>query len=265
MKNLLKVSENEVYFNARVKYLPNDDGEYIAKSMTVFDRPMFKDGDFELSDDCGRKKKSGTKSPIPDEENRRKAYMRARNNLFDILLSTLSFDCFVTLTLNPDEIDRTDYKAVMDKLRVWLDNRVRRNGLVYTLVPERHKSGAIHFHGLMNFSALKTARAVNNNKDSKYYLQPLVDNNGREVYNILDFKLGFSTVINLSGDNAREATAKYCYKYIMKSGGEKIGGRYYLSGGELGRPRYELLTVDIENVGGKEIDLKYAKMKRVNL
>ncbi len=270
MLELFTKTEEQVKYTGRIKYLPDDNGVYQPKTLTVFDRPMYLDHDFELRvEPCSETKKVHQVRIVhddeADEDNRRKSYRRACNNLYDLLLSTLQFDCFVTLTLNSESIDRGDYKAVIKKLNTWLDNRVRRKGLTYVLVPERHKDGSIHFHGLANFGSLAVVRAVNNNKDSKYYLQPLKDKHGRPVYNISDFSLGFSTVIKLSGDNAREATAKYCYKYIIKSGGEKIGGRYYLSGGELGRPRFELVNIDIENVGGKEIDLKYAKMKRVNL
>lgn len=264
-----RASVNEIKTNARVKYLPDDDGNYVAKSMTVFDRPVFMPDGWELSDksDSESKRKKTKSSQCEDEENRRKSYARARNNLFDLLLCTPSLDCFVTLTFSPEEINRQDYKEIVKRISVWLDNRVRRHGLQYVLVPELHKDGeSVHFHGLMNICALNTVRAVNQKEGSKYFGQELCDKKGRPIFNIKDFPFGHTTVIPIDGDNGREACAKYCYKYIIKSGGQKVGGRYYLSGGKLGRPKYEYINFDFDGVDGKEINIQNVmKMKRVNL
>ncbi len=35
------VQIDSIKTTARVKYLPDDDGNYVAKSLTVFDRPTF--------------------------------------------------------------------------------------------------------------------------------------------------------------------------------------------------------------------------------
>jgi hypothetical protein len=267
--NQLHVISDEIFTNARIKYLPDDNGVYHPKSMTVFDRPIFKRDGWELSDlsDSGVKRSKTKSAQCNDEENRRKSFARAKNNLFDLLLCTPSLNCFVTLTFSPEEVNRQDYKEIVKRISVWLDNRVRRHGLLYVLVPEYHKDGeSVHFHGLMNFEALNKVRAVNSKEGSKHFGEALFDDEGREIYNIADFPFGHTTVIPIDGENGREACAKYCYKYIIKSGGQKVGGRYYLSGGNLGRPRYEYLNIDIENVDGKEIDVGgYATMKRVNL
>ncbi|MFQ7854076.1 MAG: hypothetical protein ACLRIS_01925 [Flavonifractor plautii] len=47
-------------------------------------------------------------------------------------------------------MNRYDVREVTRHLNHWLDNQVRRKGLAYVLVPERHKDGAIHFHGFFN-------------------------------------------------------------------------------------------------------------------
>ena len=265
----IRVQSESIKSTARIKYLPDDNGNYIPRSMTIFDRPVFMPEGWELSDlsDNEKKLKTSRASEINSEENQRKSYARARNNLFDLLLCTPSLDSFVTLTFSPDEVDRSDYTEIVKKISVWLDNRVRRNGLLYVLVPEFHSDGkSVHFHGLMNFCALKTCRATNQKKNSRYFGRELYDDKGREIYNISDFPFGHSTVIPIDGENGREACAKYCYKYIIKSGGKKVGGRYYLSGGKLGRPRYEYTDVDFDGVEAKEIDIKgFMKMKRINL
>jgi hypothetical protein len=118
----------------------------------------------------------------------------------------------------------------------------------------------------MNFQSLSLIRATNKKEGSRYFGKPLNDDKGRPIYNISDFPFGHTTVIPIDGENGREACAKYCYKYIVKSGGQKVGGRYYLSGGDLGRPRYEYINFDFDGVEAKEIDIRgFMKMKRVNL
>ena len=255
------VNRDDTLVNGRIKYIPNDDGEYIPYELVCFNRNIYCASDLERSDikskygDFELENVIEAESVKDEAENRRKSYNRARNNLFDLLMCTPSFNCFLTLTLDSEKIDRYDYGTVVKALGVWLDNRVRRKSLHYVLVPEFHKDGAVHFHGLCNFDALKTVRACNAHTGT-----PLSDDEGRPIYNIVDYPYGFNTVIPLTGENARIATAKYCYKYITKSKGEKVGGRYYLSGGNLGRPRYDYVCVDYESVGGVEYCISQANL-----
>ena len=83
--------------------------------------------------------------------NMERSMRRAATQMRDICLST-PFRYFVTLTLDPAKIDRHDMEALTKVINRWADNRVRRNGLAYVLVPERHKDGAIHLHGFINES-----------------------------------------------------------------------------------------------------------------
>lgn len=83
--------------------------------------------------------------------NAERSMRRAAAQMRDICLST-PFRYFVTLTLDPAKIDRHDMEALTKVLNRWADNRVRRNGLAYVLVPERHKDGAIHLHGFITES-----------------------------------------------------------------------------------------------------------------
>ena len=251
------LSADDVKVNARIRYLPDESGVFRPYELLVFSKRTFLPSGWEASSRYGSHKRDDDinalfdaveASEISQKENRRKSFNRARNNLFNYSMSTTAFNCFVTLTFDAQKIDRFDYKAIIAALNTWLDNRVRRKGLVYVLVPEYHKNGAIHFHGLCNFEALKTVRA-----NSPYSGKPLYDTKGRPKYNISDFPLGHTVVIPLSGENARVATTKYVYKYITKSEGKMIGGRYYLSGGDLGRPKYRLLNLNYSDVPGAVI------------
>jgi hypothetical protein len=111
---------------------------------------------------------------------------------------------------------------------------VRRHGLRYILVPERHKDGAFHFHGFMAGPGLEA-------RDSG------VEWDGRPVYNLPQWKLGFSTAQRLYGDY--HAAVGYCCKYIGKQAGERPLGRWYYSGGALQEPRKILADRDFRSCG----------------
>ena len=250
MKSLGK---SNVFRNARIKYFPDSNGNWFPYSVKVFNRQVFKLDGWEARGETKVIKTADDKEKIKGD-NSKKSFKASKDRLFDILMCTKCLDCFVTLTLSSEAVDRTDYNAVVKKLSTWLDNRVRRENLTYILVPEFHDDGEnIHFHGLMNMEALKLVRAVNNDKDSPFYLKPLCDKKKRPVYNISDYVLGFSSVIKITGKNGREACAKYCWKYITKTEGQKVGGRYYLSGGALVRPVYEYLDAYLESVPAESV------------
>ena len=158
---------------------------------------------------------------------RERAQRRARVAVRDLGLCN-DWEYFVTLTLDPARIDRYDPAEVVRHLNHWLDNRVRRDGLSYVLVPEHHRDGAIHFHGFFN-GALAAV-------DSGHR-----DTGGHTIYNLPAWGWGFSTAIRLYGERA--AAVGYCCKYIAKQQ-EKIGGRWYYSGGALRRPEVSWSDVD---------------------
>lgn len=163
------------------------------------------------------------------QDNARRSRGRARNRIFD-LCQCNDFDLFVTLTVAPDRCNRYDYVEITRTLNRWLDNRVRRKGLRYVVVPELHKDGAIHFHGLFN--------DVLHLVDSKRK-----DKQGHNIYNLPDWSLGFTTAIRLYGE--RGAVSKYVTKYISKTE-SIIGGRWFLHGGDLQEPVYRYANLDYD-------------------
>lgn len=142
---------------------------------------------------------------------------RAKRRVFE-LAACNDFSLFFTLTLNPEKIDRYDYKAAVKRFGVWASNRVQRHGLRYVAVPELHQDGAIHFHGLCA-------------GDDSLLSESPVKWKGKQVYN-LDWDIGYSTAVKLTGDTLR--AARYVAKYVTKqTGGGTIGGRYFFHGGPL--------------------------------
>lgn len=181
-----------------------------------------------------------------------RAQRRARTKVRDLALSN-DFRYFVTLTLDGGKVDRYDVHAVTKKLNSWLDNAVRRHGLKYVLVPELHKDGAIHFHGFIN-DALRVV-------DSGTVIPPQggkprrprsarqraqwLENGGHVVFNLPQWRVGFTTAIELYGEYS--AAVGYVCKYISK-GSEKVGGRWFYHGGDLRQPEVQYENRNIEDV-----------------
>jgi hypothetical protein len=171
----------------------------------------------------------------------KKSYYRARQQCYDYLMCNPDLNTFITLTFNPEKIDSCSYPLVVSTLSVWLSNRVRRNGLKYILVPEKHQSGRIHFHGITNRDGLKLTPS-GLWKVGKYILPwEKISTRRRkaaqEIFNVEDMPLGFSTALYVEGEDAQVKISKYIWKYMTKQGGQKIGGRFYLHGGDLALPK----------------------------
>ena len=221
-------TRNQVCFNARVKYYPNTN---TPCEIIIADENIFNPKGFELLDDNKSPRASKCTDEV-DTTSMQRSFSRARRRAYDIVRCNSELNGFITLTFNKEQIDRTSYNDIVKRLSVWLDNRVRRRDLKYILCPEHHKDGeGIHFHGLMNMQALR----LENSGHRK---------NGKVLYNISDFDLGFTSVMRVTGENSLEACAGYVFKYMSKQAGQKIGGRYYLSGGALVEPRYEFFNVN---------------------
>lgn len=181
-------------------YNPFDDRYELGEPLIV--------GEFlEIHDDTEIKKERSIKNSMNRTINR--VYHLARSNMWD---------WFITLTFDPEKVDSFDYEDCVKKLKQWIDS-VRRSApdMKYIIVPEQHKSGRFHFHGLMaNCDAIEFVDS--GQKDKK----------GHTIYNIGKYKLGWSTATKVT-DNQR--VTKYMSKYITKdlclvSAGKK---RYWCS------------------------------------
>ena len=204
----------EVYSNARKKLYPSFDtlqvaNDYIFRALGYEER--------KPSRHYSVPSKGNAKDPVRSMESSRS---RARASLRDIALCN-RFEYFFTWTLDPKLIDRYDADTVKDKLLNFLKNKTRRNQFNYICVAERHKDGAIHFHGLCNVRTIKLKRAINARNGAE-----MSTSAGQPIYNMEDWRLGFSTCIPI-GENY-ERTCNYLMKYISK-GAEKVFGKWYFS------------------------------------
>ena len=211
--------------------------------------PIFRESGWELSNkwDSIHVEKSVREAGKKSEgEDALRSMRRARAKLRRLALAN-DFRYFVTLTLDAQRIDRYDGQAVVKALSRWADNMVRRAGLRYILVPELHKDGAFHFHGFFAGDGVKVV-------DSG------VKWDNRPVFNLPQWKFGFSTAQELYGDYC--AAVGYCCKYIGKQDGQRPLGRWYYSGGALNEPRKDYADLDYNLLdSAAEFSIPGAKIK----
>lgn len=166
-----------------------------------------------------------------------KIYMYARSNVWD---------WFVTFTFAPDKVDRYDYDACTKKLSKWLNNlRSMNRGLSYVVVPERHKDGAWHFHGL--FSGLDEKEIV---WTGKYVIKKIVRSGSRaryvrtgdKIYRFGHYRFGWMTATAVKDT---ERATSYITKYVTKDMLDGLYGRkrYWVSRNLL-LPHEEVFMMD---------------------
>ena len=212
---MLQASESVISSNARLKSYP------VCSVLQVANAPIFRDSGWEP-----RKRSYDVPSKGKAKDSARSMEVsraRARRAIRDIALCNL-FTHFFTWTLDAKLVNRHDDAAVKNKLENTLRNLVRRRGFRYVCVPERHKDGALHFHGLCIPGSVRLEQAVS----PKGRL--LSTNRGQPIYNMRDWPWGFSTCIPIDENYLR--TVNYLLKYITKDS-EKIFGKWYLSARDL--------------------------------
>lgn len=76
---------------------------------------------------------------------------RVRRTVRDLILCN-KFDYFCTFTFSPQKVDRYDLKTVKQKITKLFAHYKERysSDFKYLLVPEQHKDGAWHFHGMIS-------------------------------------------------------------------------------------------------------------------
>ena len=156
---------------------------------------------------------------------------RTINKVYEISRSN-TWEWFFTMTFDGSKVNRYNYDDCVRKMSQWLKDtrKLYAPDMKYLVVPERHKDGAYHFHGL--FYDIGNI--------------PLVDSgvrqNRRKIYNLPTFKYGFTTVSKV-GDSGK--ASNYVCKYITKELCQVTTGkkRYWCSR-NINRPEVTTLTVE---------------------
>ena len=148
---------------------------------------------------------------------------RTKKKVYDYAKSN-EWEWFVTFTFSPDKVNRYDYDECTKYLSKWFNNLKRSSpALSYLVVPEQHKDGAYHFHGL--FSGMNERQIV---WTGKYVIKRVRGLRSKfvrtkeKIYKIGSYKLGWMTSTRV---REMEKVTSYITKYITKDMLNGLHGR----------------------------------------
>lgn len=156
------------------------------------------------------------------------------------------WDFFVTLTFSNKKVDRYDYDDCSKKLKSWLDwLRRRSSGLSYIIVPEQHKDGAWHFHGLvagLEESEIEWTGKYVIKKVRKAGERVKFIKTDRKIFRIGHYKLGWMTATEIED---KQRVVSYITKYVTKDMMKGLfGKKRYWASRNLELPKEEVLLLD---------------------
>ena len=205
------------------------------------------DGEANRSD---RSRKGGVGGKILND-----AISRARQKIYQLARCN-DWQWFLTLTLSPKIVDSFNYDLSSKMVIRWINNFRRRNkGVKYIIVPEPHKSGRWHFHGLA--SGLKTDELIKTN----------VKINGRQVYHLSGYGLGWSTATQIE-ESSR--VASYIVGYMNQTFLRGVGfnRKRYWASKNLDKPEEYTLLLKPDEVIAMKVNLEevaiYKKVKKAD-
>lgn len=168
---------------------------------------------------------------------------RTINEIYAIARAN-TWEYFVTLTIDPKKLDRTDYNLVLDKIKIWVNNIKKRYApnLKYLIVPELHKDKkSWHFHALFasigNLPLEFSGKTCIGSTVFNYIDRPKAD----KIYNLPLWDYGFSTVTKIKSS---KRTISYIGKYITKDVGYALKNRHrFLASHNLERAKETIYNV----------------------
>lgn len=169
---------------------------------------------------------------------------------------------FVTFTINKKQFDRYILKEYITAFTKWLSNySARKTGGIkidYLLIPELHKDGAWHLHGLMNGIPGKHLSSFEKGKHPRYLIE-----NGYLNWAAYEKKFGFCSFDKI---RSKQKVAGYITKFIRQpSRVQKImklnSKLYYNTKGllrstEMGRG-YNILDIDDPDFENEWVSIKW--------
>ena len=208
-----------------------DYGEFVQ--YRVYDRPISKNEEQkeikEQNEEVEKNDKADTKDykKTGQADNKRSEQVSINRSIQTIYKYAQAnrWEYFVTLTFKRDvDVNVYDYSDCVKKLTKWLNNQRRKcPDLKYLFVPEMHKDGAFHFHGLIaNADGLTYSDSGRVAIGNKAYKRTKENQHFPTIYNLDNWKYGFSTATAVVSSCK---SASYICKYITKDLIQGIGKR----------------------------------------
>lgn len=187
--------------------------------------------------------------------------IRARRTVRDLILCN-PFNLFCTFTFAADKLDRNDLGKCSKRIRELFKNYRNRYApdFRYIIIPEYHKNGAIHFHGMVSGirpEDLKVPDLIP--KRGRGGVVELVPNTRRYVdWPYYSQKLGF---FSCSKVRNYTACARYVSKYITKDLEQLPKGlNVYMCSQGLRRPELVFDCDDVPCLFQPQHDTKYCSI-----
>lgn len=175
---------------------------------------MYDRGFFELEELNEKDKKN----------NLLRSIRRSKAKVFNMCVLN-EWDYFITLTFNKDKVnDRYNLEELKKVTLLYFKRLSKNHGIKYLLIPELHKDGALHWHGLIRDCNNKVKMEKANSKSKS----------DRDIYNIVSWQdnKGYNTAVRIDKDEeSRLKISSYISKYISK--GDKIFSKYYYCSNDL--------------------------------
>lgn len=140
---------------------------------------------------------------------------RTRNEIYRWARQAF-WEYFITLTFDGSKTDREDYGICMKRTAKWFEHQKERysSGLMYLYVPEQHKKGGWHIHGVLaNTGDMKFTDSGRVSFRGKACRKNAGNSICPVIYNLSGWRYGFSTATAVT-DAHRVST--YILKYITK-------------------------------------------------
>lgn len=176
-----------------------------GQQIRIYKKPVGRCADIWDDVESTKKEKDKDKKKGVKDEERSNVVSRNRTiqKVYEVTRSNM-WEWFITLTFNPEKVNSFDYADVSKVLSQWLKHLKVRYApdLKYIIVPELHKSGRYHFHGLI----ADTGNMIFEDSGHKTF-------GGETIYNLGNYKLGFTTATKI---NDVSRASSYITKYITK-------------------------------------------------
>lgn len=208
-----------------------DYGEFVQ--YRVYDRPISKNDEKKEikeekeqveNNDKDNKKNNSNTGQIDNKRSEQVSINRSIQTIYKYAQAN-RWEYFVTLTFKRDSgMNVYDYSECVKKLTAWLHNQRRKClDLKYLFVPEMHKDGAFHFHGLIaNADGLTFADSGRVAIGNKAYKRTKENQHFPTIYNLDNWRYGWSTATVVVSSCK---SASYICKYITKDLIQGIGKR----------------------------------------
>ena len=161
------------------------------------------------------------------EHSKNSSLSRTKQKIYDYAFcNDWSDGWFLTFTFDNDKVEnRYDYDICYKRINTFLRVLKRNNSdCKYLIVPERHKDGAWHFHGLLtNCDNLKMVDSGKFSKGKHIYNHEV--KGSKKIYNInsRNWKYGFTTATKIEDT---KKVSSYITKYITKDLIETTKGKH---------------------------------------